>query len=239
MNKNQNGFVNRLLLLVVASTVLLLLLSGAAILLVKWKPFLKNFPFLAKEKYTGKVDMNKLEAEKKVVEVIIQDGKVSPSKTEIDTGKAVVFRNATNKDVNLNLKGNINAGLPIKAHSFIYSPIFNFPGKYEYEDLSNPSIKGEITVKDIPINKMNFKTAEIFISDSGFKPENLIVKKNIKIKFINNSSSDKEVNSIGSIVITTGTIKPGKSAEMIIVEPLKATFTLKEDPTKKGTITVE
>ncbi len=233
MKLQKSGFLQTKTLFIIV-----IILAGIVFSLVAYLVF-KNFFYSKRPSAVapGKIDIGKLTGDKKIAAIVLRDEGVFPKEIQIKPGMIVSFANFTNKELNISIKGSIYAGIPVKPNLVGYSPVFEIPGEYSFSDKDNPSFSGKVIVlqKDTP--KLSQK--EILITDNGFIPVVMKTKKNVIIKFINKTSSDKEVISVGNLTVMSGVIKSGESWETKIYEPLQVSFQLKNDSSMTGTLQIE
>lgn len=213
----------------------------------------------AETKEAAKKNIVKLEQKGDVKKVVISGSNVNPSVIHLNPGQAVGFTNLTKKDIVLSISNSyFNAGVPIKANSTMYSPIFNIGGVFEFTDTKNASISGQIIVSgstptpavtvnlgsihDLKITPVLIKPTivEITITESGFFPEDLKIKKDSLVSFLNKTNNKIEIEAIGDPKIVVPAIEGGKN---VTAFPFSSTgvyiYQMKGDSSKKGKITVE
>jgi plastocyanin len=79
----------------------------------------------------------------------------------------------------------------------------------------------------------------VAIKDFAYAPADLTVAKGTTVEFPNEDSTPHTATSKASGAFDTGTIKPGKSAELTFDEPGTFAYYCQFHPFMKGTITVE
>jgi plastocyanin len=91
---------------------------------------------------------------------------------------------------------------------------------------------------------VNETTQEIVLTDQGFNPETISVKKGTRVIWVNNSQEAATVNSNEHPTHTEfpflnlGEFEPGSSLQIILDKPGKYTYHNHLDDTKTGTIIV-
>lgn len=232
--------VNKKLAMVIVAVILIVVGFVVAFVVFRKINF-KKAPSESKE--AAKINILNLAKKGDVKKVLITEDGATPSEIHLDRGQAVSFTNLTKKDLNINISNSsFNAGVPVKANYTTYSPILNLGGTYKFNDSKNANISGQIIVSgstsDAP-DSSKFPVVSIHITKDGFKPSELKVKKNVLVRFLNETTSEAEVISSGPLLFGSGVIKPGLKWETSFSEPASVSYQLRSDPSKKGVLIVE